>query len=142
MTPREAALARVTRLGATGLRPALSGDEVENIVDSYLLPDLAGLLPAAPGYVPTYDTNAAIAEVWAQKAAVVAADFDFKADDAEYSKGDVLAHMLAMEAKYLQMVVPVDLSGRTTSGAGTWEVGGTNSRRTNPLDALALKVIP
>ena len=135
---RAASIARVTLLGATGVRPALTPADVASIVDSHAIADSAGLAPAAPGWAETYDVNAAVAEVFRTKAAQVAADFNFSADDASFSKGDVLAHLLEMEAKYAAMAG--SSTGTGTSGAGTIEVSGTNGPRT--IDYLADRLVP
>lgn len=139
MAALEDAVARVKRLGATDQRPVVTGLQVQAIVETYRLVDAEGLAPGATGWSPTYDTNAAIAEVWAQKAAAVAGDYSFSADNAEFSKGDVLAHMLAMEAKYSALVV--DVAGRRTTGSGTFQIAGTNGP-VDPVERTALRVIP
>lgn len=130
---------RVTRLGATDKRPEVSADQVGKIIAAHALVDVNGVAPGQPGWEPTYDTNAAIAEVWDTKAAAVAGDYSFKADNAEFSKGDVLAHMLAMRAQYAALAV--DAVGRSTSGAGTFQVAGTNGPF-DPLERVAERVIP
>lgn len=133
-------VARVTRLGATASRPAISVADVNSIVASYPLPDAAGLVSSQVGWVPNYDANAAIAEVYAQKAALVAGDFNFTADDASYDKADLLAHMLEMRDMYAAKAYTA--TGVSAAGAGTINVGGTNAGLTNPLDEIALGVIP
>ena len=98
-----------------------------------------GIVPGATGWVPTYNTNGAIAEVWSQKAALVAGDYTFSADEASFDKGDLLAHMLAMESKYAALAV--DVVGRTVGGASTLTVAGTNGPF-DPVERVAARVIP
>ena len=40
-------------------------------------------------WIPTYDLNAAAADVWAEKATVVSVDFDFSADGGSYTRSQV-----------------------------------------------------
>jgi endonuclease/exonuclease/phosphatase family metal-dependent hydrolase len=54
------------------------------IIERYPLVDVDG-----------YDLNAAAADVWAEKAAVLAGDFDFSADGGQYSRSQ--AHQQAMQ---------------------------------------------
>lgn len=117
------AVARVTLLGATASRPALTSSEVGDIVDSHPITDAAGVGSAGTGWDPTYDVNAATAEVWRVKAGRVAGDYNFTADDATFSKGDVLAHCLEMEAKYAAMAGSP--TGVGTSNAGTITTGSS-----------------
>jgi hypothetical protein len=137
---RDEALLRLDRLGATASRPVVSAGTRTAILDSHAIADPEGRAPGTAGWVGTWDLNAAISEVWATKAAQVAGDFNFKADDAEYQKADVLAHMLAMRDQYAAMAVTT--AGVSRMGAGTLTVGGTNAGLTNPLDAIAATVIP
>jgi hypothetical protein len=41
-------------------------------------------------WLPTYDLHAAAADIWDEKAAVVAVDFDFSADGGQYSRSQVV----------------------------------------------------
>jgi hypothetical protein len=140
VTALEDAIARVTRLGAPAKAPVVSADDLAAIVASKAIRDAAGLVPSAPAWTPTYDTNAAIAEVYDMKAAQVAADFNFKADDASFDKGDVLANLLSLRDRYAAMAVT--FGGSSVTGASTLSVGGTNAGLVNPLDAIARNVIP
>ena len=140
MTARDDAIARVTRLGATASAPVISLVDVGAIVDTYQISDVNGVPPGATGYVATYDTNAAIAEVYDQKAGQVAGAFNFSADDASYDKADLLSHMLAMRDRYAARAVTA--AGVSARGAGTLQVGGTNAGLVNPLDVIASQVIP
>ena len=42
-------------------------------------------------WIATYDLHAAAADIWLEKAAVVAVDFDFSADGGQYSRSQVVA---------------------------------------------------
>lgn len=41
------------------------------------------------GWIPTYDLHAAAAEIWLEKSAAVAEDYNFSADGSTLSRGDV-----------------------------------------------------
>jgi len=81
-------------------RPILADAVVAALLDAYPMRDADGREPQDDGWVGTWDLNAAAAEGWRMKAGKVAGDFNFSADGASYSKADVLAQCLEMEAKY------------------------------------------
>lgn len=130
---RTAVVARVTMLGAVAERPVVTADEVGTVVDAYALVDTNGNAPSATDWTPTYDVSGAVAEVWRVKAARVAGDYSFSADGASYSKADVMAHCLEMEAKFAAM--------SKGGGFGSVQVIGTNGTY-NVLDRIADRVIP
>lgn len=102
----DATIARTTLvsyLGGASARPALEDVEVDMLLSRFRVTDSSGLGPEDSGYTPTYALNAAAAEGWRIKGARVAGDYNFSADDASYSKGDVLAHCLDMEAKFASL---------------------------------------
>jgi hypothetical protein len=59
-----------------------------------------GTLEENPDWTPTYDMNAAAADVWAEKAATPAADFDFNADGGNYSRSQVYEQAMAQSRYY------------------------------------------
>lgn len=59
-------------------------------------------------WIPTYDLNAAAADVWEEKAAVPAADYDFSADGGRYSRSQVYEQAMK-QARYYR----ARRSGRT-----------------------------
>lgn len=97
---RPGALARLTEMVAADQRPVLPPASVGRLLDDFRVRDRNGNMVTDPGYVETWNLNAAAAEGWRRKAALVAGDFTFSADDASYSKGDVLANMERMAAMY------------------------------------------
>lgn len=97
---RTEALARLGRMTASDQRPVLPADELDDLLDAARVADRDGNLVTDPGYVPTWNLNAAAAEGWRRKAGKVAGDFTFSADDARYDKGAVLASMERMVAMY------------------------------------------
>ena len=49
--------------------PAVTESDLESVLDAHAIPDASGTLPDSEEWVPTYDENAAAAEVWLIKAA-------------------------------------------------------------------------
>lgn len=82
------------------VRPVLAEAVLDGLVQRFKIMDSDGLRPTDEGWTPSYALNAAAAEGWRMKAGMVAADFNFSADDASYSKGDVMAKMLEMEQHF------------------------------------------
>lgn len=103
VTPDAAVVARVSTLAASTARPALTEAEVVATIRAHPRVDADGLTADVEGWTPTWNVYAAVAELWSIKAGKVAGDFNFTADDAQYGKGDVMAHCLAMEQKYAGM---------------------------------------
>lgn len=97
---RGVALTLLSEKVAATSRPVLADATVAALLDAYPTTDADGRAPTDTGWVGTWDLNAAAAEGWRMKAGKVAGDFNFSADNASYSKADVLAHCLEMETKY------------------------------------------
>jgi len=62
----------------------------------YPLPDGAGALPDDATWTGAWDANMAAADLWTEKAALFAADFDFAADGGDYKRSQVHSQMLTM----------------------------------------------
>lgn len=103
VAPDAATLTRVKTLSAWEQRPALTEAEVTAAIQAHPTVDRWGLTADVDTWTPTFDIYAAVAELWGIKAGRVAGDFSFTADEAQYDKGEVMAHCLAMEAKYAAM---------------------------------------
>ena len=67
------ALAQLKTITAWEGDPALSEDELEDILAAAAMPDDGGKTPEAEGWSPTYDMNRAASEAWLIKAARAAA---------------------------------------------------------------------
>jgi len=71
----------------TGVTVSEYADDVlAAIIDRYPLPDANGLFPEEAGWTPRYDLNAAAADVWEERAAVLASQYDFNADGASFQR--------------------------------------------------------
>ena len=51
-------------------------------------------------WIPTYDMNAAASQIWQEKAAVPAADYDFNADGGSHSRSQVYEQTMKMARFY------------------------------------------
>lgn len=73
-----------------------SDTDLTAYLQRYPLPDGAGALPDDATWTGSWDANRAAADVWEEKAALFAADFDFAADGGDYKRSQVHAQMLQM----------------------------------------------
>ena len=64
------------------------------------LPDADGLEPDATLWAGAWDINQAAADVWEEKAATLAANFDFAADGGDYKRSQAHAQMTAMARSF------------------------------------------
>jgi len=94
------ALVRLKNMTAATVRPVLDAETLTALLASFAIQDRWGARVQDEGWEPTWDLNAAAAEGWRWKAAAVAADFTFSADDGSFSKGEVMAKCLAMAEQY------------------------------------------
>lgn len=97
---RTVARERLSRMVAATSRPVLSAPDLDALLDQFAVVDRDGRRPTEDGWIGTWALNAAAAEGWRWKAGRVAGDFSFQADDASYSKGDVLANIEKMVTMY------------------------------------------
>ena len=88
-------------------------DAITAFIEAYPLMDERGEVPYTwdnstqpptqdenDDWVDTYDLNAAAADVWAEKAAVLAGDFDFRADGGQFSRAQAYEHYMRQHATY------------------------------------------
>ena len=99
MTTAEAR-ARLERNVAHDMEPPLSSADITDLLAQARRPDPAGLLPSDPGWVPTWDLNAASRAAWEVKAGRAASGFRFSADGESFSPDQVHAHCLNMAKLY------------------------------------------
>ena len=98
------ALDKLGRMVDASGNPPLTREDLNDLLEDARLPDALGRRPGMDGYAPTFDLNRAAMEGWRRKAGRVAGNFSFSADNANYNKGEVLAHMEAMVAQYAAKV--------------------------------------
>lgn len=69
-------LDKLKQLTAWNVEPAVSEDELEELLSGTAVEDKAGFSPSNDDWTPTYDLNAAASQAWLIKAARAAATVD------------------------------------------------------------------
>lgn len=90
------------------LRRMVAEPEQDTYTDALLSAAIARHpLPDADGYAPTntawagaWCINSAAADIWEEKAAALAGDFDFSADGGDYKRSQAHAQMMGMARAY------------------------------------------
>lgn len=77
-----------------------SDADLTTYLQRYPLPDSAGAAPANAGWTGAWDANRAAADLWEEKAAALAGDFDFAADGGNYKRSQAHAQALQMARMY------------------------------------------
>lgn len=105
-------VARLRRMVAEATTTTYSDDDLTEYIERYPLLDERGQEPYSwllsepptqqenPLWIATYDLHAAAADVWQEKAAAVASNFDFTADGASFSRSQTYQQMLAQARWY------------------------------------------
>jgi hypothetical protein len=99
MAATDAQIARLRRLVNEPDDTTYEDADIAGYIEAYPLRDERGKDPytwdasatppeqtANESWIPTYDLNAAAADIWDEKAAILAGDFDFSADGGNYSR--------------------------------------------------------
>lgn len=102
MSATDAQVRRLQRMTNEQTFDTYSPGDFKDYIETYPLIDDQGLDPwyidvsttppsraETVGWIPTYDLHAAAADIWEEKAAIVAQDFDFNADGGSYSRSQV-----------------------------------------------------
>jgi hypothetical protein len=101
MTITDAEIARLRRMIAEAETSTVYTDEVlAEYVEACALPDKYGRDPDNDDWIPTYDFNAAAAEIWTEKANLLTGNTDFNADGASYSDSQQYDHAMAQSRFY------------------------------------------
>lgn len=100
VVPPPEAIEKLRQMTSAWVRPTLDEVALTMLLRDAATVDDDGRLVTDDGWVPTYAFNQAAAAAWELKAGQIAADFNFSADNASYSKGDVMAKCLEMAAMY------------------------------------------
>lgn len=91
---------RLERMVAHEDVPALSSDEVDDLVVIAKVTDVEGLLPSDTGWTETWNLKAAAREGWRWKAAKAARMHTFSADGASYNRAEIIANCETMIRLY------------------------------------------
>lgn len=112
MSATAAQIARLRRMVSESDDTTYDDDALAEYIEGYPLIDERGEEPytwdtsTSPptmdendDWLPTYDLNAAAADIWQEKAATPAQDYDFSADGARYDRSQVYEQAMA-QARY------------------------------------------
>lgn len=113
MTATATMIARVRRLVNEPETTTYTDDDISAIIETYPLDDERGEEPytwdnstepptkdANDNWIVTYDLNEAAADIWEEKAALVAQDYDFKADGGGYTRSQVYDQFMKLADHY------------------------------------------
>jgi len=102
MSVTAAMILKLRRMTAEPTDTSYSDADMEETLESHAVPDAQGeeaftwdnsstppIQEANENWIPTYDFHLAAAEIWEEKAAVVAVEHDFRADGGEFSSSQV-----------------------------------------------------
>lgn len=113
MTATATMIARVRRMVNEPTMATYEDADISAIIETYPLIDERGEEPYTwdnstepptkdtnDNWIVTYDLNAAAADIWEEKAASVAQDFDFKADGGGYTRSQVYDQFMKIARHY------------------------------------------
>jgi hypothetical protein len=94
-TPPLTQIDQLRRMVAEPTQDTYTDDLLGSYLAAYPLPDSAGAIPTDTAWLGAWDAALAAAQVWEEKAAAVAGDYDFTADGGSYQRSQVYAQMMA-----------------------------------------------
>lgn len=100
MTASAEDITQVRRMAAETTLATYSDSDIAAVIERYQVIDSEGYFPDDDDWTDTYDLNAAAADLWAEKAAAVAANFDFSADGGSFSRSQEFDMATRMSAFY------------------------------------------
>lgn len=112
MTATAAMIAQVRRMVAETSTATYTDQAIQEIIEQHPLLDELGRDPNLwqllsppvpypnPAWMPTYDLNAAAADIWEQKAGTVAPDFDLNADGASLSRSQIFQQYMELSKHF------------------------------------------
>jgi hypothetical protein len=112
MTATAAEVARVRRMAAEPDNTTYTDSDVEDYIERYPVVDARGENPyvestTTPGtlevnedWTATYDLNAAAADIWTEKAAALAANYDFETQDQRFERSQAYEQALQQSRYY------------------------------------------
>ena len=100
MAATAAMVNRLRRMVAEPTSAIYDDDDLAEVVERYPVLDSDGLSQDDDDWTPTYDLNAAAAEVWAEKAAGYVGEFDFSADGGQFARSQQYDQAVRMARQY------------------------------------------
>lgn len=101
---------RLKRMTAHDNEPALSPDDLDDLLSLFARADAAGRAPNSTGWTPTCDLNAAAAEGWRWKAAKASELVSVDLDGERMSSNQLFEHCQRMAAMYARQRAATSLS--------------------------------
>jgi len=92
--PSSAQISRLRRMVAESTTDTYTDLDLSEYIERYPLADASGNEPTDTGWTGNWDINQAAADIWQEKAAAVAANFDFAADAGDYKRSQAYAQAL------------------------------------------------
>ena len=89
-------VSRLRRMTAEPTATTYSDGDLEDAIERYPIMDRMGYAPydddgeVNDDWTPTYDLAAAAAEIWQEKAAAIAGNFDFSADGSSFNRSQAV----------------------------------------------------
>lgn len=99
-TPTVTTIATLRRMVAEPTETTYTDALLATTLELYPLPDSTGLDPEATLWAGAWDLNRAAADIWNEKAAAVAANFDFQADGGNYSRSQMYTQYTALAKSF------------------------------------------
>lgn len=93
-TPPFTLIDQLRRMVAEPTQDTYGDDLLGEYLAAYPLPDSAGAQPTDTAWLGCWDAALAAAQIWEEKAAAFAADYDFSADGGSYQRSQVHRQML------------------------------------------------
>ena len=104
---------RLRRMVDEPTEDTYDNDLIDDYIEKFPLLDVLGTNPGdidfsttpptiseADEWIPTYDLNAAAAEIWEEKAAAISDEFDFNADGGSFSRSKKYDQYMANSRRY------------------------------------------
>jgi hypothetical protein len=99
-TAENAAREKLGRMVDYTADPALTEDDLDDLIAAAARPDADGRTREDSTWNPTFDLNAGAAEGWSRKAAKAATAFNFAEDGQRFDRSQIYAHCAAQQKYY------------------------------------------
>lgn len=106
MTATAAMIATVRRYVADPDQAVFDDAALADAIERYPFADADGLGPQDAAWTPRYDLNAAAADLWMERAAMSAGQYDFSTIEGRFDVSQVVTHAQGMAAFYRRRIAP------------------------------------
>ena len=94
-TPSLTLIDQLRRMVAEPTQDTYTDDLLSAALTTHPLPDANGYAPTDTAWAGVWDTNQAAADLWQEKAAALAGNYDFSADGGDYKRSQAYAQYMA-----------------------------------------------